>query len=30
MQAYGQPEMNQPKAFIANEFEDEPPLLEGK
>lgn len=28
MQPYGQPEMNQPKSYIANEFEDEPPLLE--
>ena len=30
MQSHGQSDMNQKKAFIPNEFEDEPPLLEGK
>ncbi|KAL7045531.1 hypothetical protein ACKWTF_002250 [Chironomus riparius] len=28
MQAYGQPDINQPKSYEGNEFEDEPPLLE--
>lgn len=30
MQSYGQADMNQPKSYEGNEFEDEPPLLEGK
>lgn len=30
MQPYGQADMNTQKTYIANEFEDEPPLLEGE
>lgn len=28
--SYGQSDMNQQKSYIPNEFEDEPPLLEGR
>jgi hypothetical protein len=30
MQAYGQSDVGQQKAYSGNEFDDEPPLLEGK